>query len=147
MRSQFIDDKYLKTKCEPVTQGEFVGDVIEKMRLALFDGMGVGLAANQIGSNKRIIMIHTTSFQATIINPEIIWRGGGETTSKEGCLSFPGKIAVMARSKSVKITGYNQAWQPVKFKLTGLEAIVAQHETDHLEGLTCIARAIKVYER
>lgn len=145
MRSEFIDDKYLYAKCEPVIAGEEVGYIIETMRLALFAGRGVGLAANQVGFNKRIIMIHTQDFKATIINPVVEPQKGGTITSKEGCLSFPGKTAIVVRSRVVRLSGALPDGKPLGFKLAGMSAIIAQHECDHLEGLTCMDKATKVY--
>lgn len=143
-RSQFINDQYLHSVCRPVARNESIGEILIKMDMTLA-GAGVGLAANQIGFDKRIIMIKTKDFKQVFINPEI--KGfGGRVTSREGCLSFPGKTAVIARWAKVEIAGFDTDWQPLKFRLKGLNAIVAQHEVDHLDGKTCMDQATKIYE-
>ena len=95
-----------------------------------------GLAAIQLGHPVRIIMLNTDNVKATILNPEIQVIGKATRTSREGCLSVPGKIVKKVRHYQVTLTGLNEDWTPYKRKLKGFDAFVAQHEVDHLDGVT-----------
>lgn len=135
----------LKTVCSPVEPGENINLILAKMAIGIREGVGgVGLAANQVGETKRIIMIDNGGFKAVILNPVITRRYGGQVNSKEGCLSFPGKLALVVRHKQITVEGYDTDWIPVAFKLKGVNAIVVQHEVDHLDGISCVERAVKM---
>lgn len=137
----FLTPIHLKTVCTAVEPGEFVGHIIAKMRIAV-EG-GVGLAANQVGETKRIILIQTPTFRQVIINPVIIRKYGGTIMSTEGCLSFPGKRVRVSRHTRVEVEGLDAEGQTIKFNLKNLNAIVIQHEVDHLNGITCIDKALR----
>jgi len=121
-----------------VTTDDDIESIIRLMRYEMHNNVppGIGLAAPQIGLQKRLILIHTVSFQKVILNPVIIKRSAKQTTSKEGCLSFPGKIVAMKRYKRVTVEGFDETWNPVKYKFSNLESMVVQHEIDHLNGVT-----------
>ena len=97
---------------------------------------GVGLAAIQLGHPLRIIMLNTNNVKATIINPVLTKIGKATRTSREGCLSVPGKQVAKVRHYCVNLTGYDEHNRPYKRKLRGFDAFVAQHEMDHLNGIT-----------
>lgn len=99
-------------------------------------GRGCGLAANQLGELDRVIVVHVDNFKQEIINPVITKRYGGKTTSREGCLSFPGITAPMIRDRQIIVEGFDRYWKPIKRKLKGRAAICVQHEVDHLDGVT-----------
>lgn len=139
-----LTSRALDVVCDPVTQGDDVGSLILSMEMVMTNGRGVGLAANQIGVTKRVIIVHTQDFRQVFLNPVIVKRYGGMQTSREGCLSFPGKTAVLVRHKRVIVEAYKPDWTPIRRKLKGLAAIVVQHEVDHLDGITCMQRATKV---
>jgi len=100
----------------------------------LLNGQGIGLAAPQVGIAKRIIVIHVGGFKKAIINPEITKLYGGQTTQREGCLSFPGQEALIIRYRQIRVKGYDKNLKPVKYKVKGLVARCIQHEVDHLDG-------------
>jgi peptide deformylase len=139
-----LNNHQLKTVCEEVLEGEDVWPLIEGMKESMTRGQGIGLAANQVGSTKRVIMIYTQGFQQIFINPVITKKYGGKVTSKEGCLSFPGKTAIVVRSKQIIVEGFTPEWKPIKRKLKGLASYCVQHEVDHLDGITCFDIATKV---
>jgi len=93
----------------------------------------LGLAANQIGELDRIIYIKDIGF---VVNPVLEVLGKAQRTSREGCLSVPGKVVPMVRHYRVRLTGSDQWGKPFSRKLKGLLAFVAQHEVDHLDGIT-----------
>lgn len=96
-----------------------------------------GLAANQIGSSARVIVIKYGDKFIAMANPVIFQRSYKRISSTEGCLSRPGmpKVQVM-RNKSVKVRFQDPAtWEDKKMPLKGMDAIVCQHEIDHLNGI------------
>lgn len=94
---------------------------------------GVGLAAVQIGLMKRAAIIRTKTSTVNLWNPEIIDRDG-ELVSPEGCLSFPGISRSIRRAKEVTVRNGDGK----TYVFYGFDAIVAQHEIDHLNGITIV---------
>ena len=135
--------KVLYEIAEEITPDDDIETMIALMRYEMHNNKvpGIGLAAPQIGLQKRLILIHTPSFQKVILNPVITRTRLGKTTSEEGCLSFPGKIIKMKRHKQIIVEGFDQNWKPVKFKLRNLDSNVAQHEIDHLNGITIMSQS------
>lgn len=124
--------------------------LIEDMGETMFDAPGVGLAAPQVGVNKRIIVydIHagdpdhdgsTHEFEA-LINPEIIETFGSVISEKEGCLSVTDYTADVKRFEAVVVKALDINGNPVEFKTEGLRSIIMQHEIDHLDGILFINR-------
>ena len=103
------------------------------MRLA----NGVGLAAPQIGVPERIIVISPDNKTVVLINPEIT-KLEGEVVGVEGCLSLPALYGDVKRAAIVEVKAINREGKPVKMRLEGLAARVAQHEIDHLDGVLFI---------
>lgn len=106
------------------------------LEMQMHSHKGVGLAAIQVGHPLRIIMLNTDNVKATIINPVLTKVGKATRTSREGCLSVPGKQVAKARHYCIVLTGINEMGMPYKRKLKGFDAFVAQHEMDHLNGIT-----------
>lgn len=131
------NDSVLKQVASEVTEfDEKLSYIAGIMSAVCNENKGVGLAAPQIGASIRIILIHTGSEKFRyIVNPKIEpFRNRGTKTAKEGCLSYPGKQARAKRWKKVKVTGKNIDGTPFEKVYTGLNARVAQHEIDHLNG-------------
>lgn len=133
----------LSAVCKEVDSKENVSGTIGLMWQAMYQGKGCGLAANQIGEDRRIIVIHANGFKQVIVNPVITKSYGGRVISKEGCLSFPGVTAKVMRHKQIIVEGFDQDWKPVKRKLKGLAAYCVQHEVDHLNGKTIVSGRTK----
>lgn len=134
-----ITDKTLYQVCRPVEPGEDLIQLVEGMMSVLHASKnGVGLAANQVGDDRRVIIINTRSIREVIVNPVITKRTCGQVRSVEGCLSFDNgkRTTTVMRDKQVTLEGFRPDGSPLKFKLRGLEAMVAQHECDHLDGKT-----------
>lgn len=93
----------------------------------------VGVAANMIGINKRIICIDDNGTYVTMINPKIIKTSKDNYKTKEGCLSFDGEREVI-RYISIKVEYTTMEWKKRIATYTGLTAQIIQHEMDHLEG-------------
>ena len=124
-----LDQTYLRTPSRKVTDIEATRKLYKEAAKLMRKKKGIGLAANQVGHNERWFVWQ----YGMVINPSIIGRNGA-TASKEGCLSFPGKIATITRYKSIKVRYTDENGNRKEKDLTGLPAIVFQHETDHLDG-------------
>lgn len=131
-------DPALKSICEEIPHGDDVSLLVKGMyRILNNNNIGVGLAAPQIGVTKRVILIKYASYDMAIINPVIVKSPGKIVTSiNEGCLSFPGIKVDVKRSKRVIVKGFSVDWKPIKLDLRNLAAFIAQHEIDHLNGIT-----------
>lgn len=106
------------------------------------DNGGVGLAAPQVGVNKRIIAISLMQTYddeeyrtIAMINPEIIEHSEEMYLDEEWCLSVPGEKGEVSRWKSVKVHFLDTKWMKYSLKLTELAARIIQHEIDHLDGV------------
>ncbi len=113
-------------------------NIVKLMKENMLLEDGIGLAANQIGITKRIILIAFENEPEIMFNPEIIWKSDDEDYMTEGCLSFENLVVEIKRKKSVKIAYKNLENQPVVKILDGIYARVAQHEIDHLNGILIV---------
>ncbi len=114
------------------------------MTEVMYEKDGVGLAANQVGVLKRVIVVDAGEGQITIINPEIVQQNEEDASFEEGCLSLPDIQIKINRPISVVVTGCNLQNQPVEYHAEGLLARVLQHEIDHLNGVLIIDRASSI---
>ena len=146
------DIKQLKEKCVPVSSFKFnEGEDIAKQLLDELSKTenGIGLAANQIGINKRVCVINVTKEEPLIlINPEIIERSKETFVFPEGCLSFPNKHVRTIRNVSVTVKADNHNGKLVftadsKDVKDAFECACVQHEIDHLDGITMFERKSK----
>ena len=94
----------------------------------------VGLACNQIGILKRIIVIKFSGEWLVMINPEIVVSTGGRFIGREACLSRPGKSVKVRRDKKVTVVYTNIDGEIITSKFTKFTARIIQHEVDHLNG-------------
>ena len=94
--------------------------LIDDMFDTMYDAMGVGLAAPQVGVLKRIVTIDVGEGPILLINPEII-ETSGEQTGEEGCLSVPGKSGVVTRPNYVKVRAFDEDMKEIV--LEGLSLI------------------------
>lgn len=129
------NDLPLYRKCDPVEEfDESVLELSRNLHETIEENNAYGVAANQIGINRRAFSIVTNSGYLDFFNPEILWSSEETIVMEEGCLSFPDFFVKVKRPKSV-IIGYQDATGNRKEeKLDGLLARVAQHEYDHLDG-------------
>lgn len=107
--------------------------LIDDMFDTMYDAMGVGLAAPQVGVLKRIVTIDVGERPILLINPEII-ETSGEQTGEEGCLSVPGKSGVVTRPNYVKVRAFDEDMKEIVLEGEGLLARAFCHEIDHLDG-------------
>ena len=110
-------------------------DMVQTMK----DANGVGLAANQVGILKRVIVIQLPEEEEVriYINPEIIYREG-EQDWYDGCLSIPGFRGLITRSVWIKFQALTEASTIVKLRADNLLSLAIEHEVDHLNGVLYI---------
>ena len=109
--------------------------LIEDMFDTMYEAYGVGLAAPQVGILKRLVVIDTYEGQPLVlINPKIVEKDG-EQIGDEGCLSLPGKVAVVKRPNHVVCDALDQDMNPIRVEGEGLLARAICHELDHLDGV------------
>lgn len=110
-----------------------IQELITDMLDTMYEAMGVGLAAPQVGILKRIVVIDVGDGPIILINPEIIEKSG-EQTGDEGCLSVPGMSGQVTRPDHVKVKALNEDMEEVVYEGEGLLARAFCHELDHLDG-------------
>ena len=110
-----------------------IGELITDMLDTMYDAMGVGLAAPQVGILKRIVVIDVGEGPIVLINPEIL-ETSGEQTGDEGCLSVPGMAGQVTRPHYVKVKALDVNMEEQILEGEGLLARAFCHEIDHLDG-------------
>ena len=110
-----------------------IGELITDMLDTMYDAMGVGLAAPQVGMLKRIVVIDIGEGPIVLINPEIL-ETSGEQTGDEGCLSVPGMAGQVTRPNYVKVKALDVNMNEQIYEGEGLLARAFCHEIDHLGG-------------
>ena len=127
-------DPVLTKKSRPVEQmTPRISELITDMLDTMYDAMGVGLAAPQVGILKRIVVIDIGEGPIILINPEIL-ETSGEQTGDEGCLSVPGMAGQVTRPNYVKVKAMDEDMNEVIYEGTELLARAFCHEIDHLDG-------------
>ena len=124
---------FLAQKAEPATPDDLpvAADLLETLEYNK-DGC-VGMAANMIGVNKRIIAFDNDGKYMVMFNPEIL-RKSGPYETEEGCLSLTG-VRPVKRWKTIKVQWQNEKFQQRIKNFTGWTAEIIQHEIDHCEGI------------
>ena len=144
-------DPVLRSVASPVQEFDrALAEEVERMSDLMQEGMGVGLAATQVGILRRILV-----FQAggdapvtALVNPEIEWSSEEDrATAEEGCLSLPGVVVDVDRPLRIRVSAVSPGGEPLRIEAVGLEARVIQHEVDHLDGVLMLQHAPKEQRR
>jgi peptide deformylase len=136
-------DPVLRSAASPVTEfDDELAAESDRMIGLMRDAIGVGLAATQLGTLRRMLVfqIGSEAEPTVLVNPEIEWRSEDLATAEEGCLSLPGVIVDVERPLHVRARGVDVHGEPLSLEASGLEARVIQHEVDHLDGVLMIDR-------
>lgn len=155
-------DIKLRIKAKPLSSNEVPENIplIKDLAYTMYKADGVGLAATQVGEDKRIIVIdisrktdkdkifsldegnilNANKDLIVAINPEIISKEG-KTVYEEGCLSIPKFNADIERASEIKVRALDLSGKEVIVEAQGLLGIVFQHEIDHLDGILFIDKA------
>lgn len=134
-------DPRLRKPCEPVAA--VTPDLValaDDMLATMYDAPGIGLAAPQIGVNRRLIVMdcvkdpQAAPRPLVLFNPEILWSSEERSTYEEGCLSIPDHYAEVERPAEVRVRWLDREGRVQEEQFAGLWATCVQHEIDHLDG-------------
>ena len=126
---------------EPAAVATLASDMLETM----YDAPGRGLAAPQVGQSLRLFVMDVAWKEGEpapfiCINPQIVHRAPEVVESTEGCLSIPGVTAEVPRAPWIVLRWQDVSGAWTERRLEGAEAICAQHENDHLDGIVTFDR-------
>lgn len=127
------DQSFLQQRAIPATKQDLNIGIDLQDTLKAHQNECIGMAANMIGVNKAVIIATLGPFNVVMYNPQITQKLTPYQTEEE-CLSLQGKRPV-TRYRQIKVTFYNQEWQPQFLQLSDLPAEIIQHEVDHLNGI------------
>jgi peptide deformylase len=133
-------DPVLRKVAEEITtiDGKLV-KLADDMLETMYTEPGLGLAAPQVGVQRRLFVYDIGEGPQTLVNP-VINEARGEWTYEEGCLSVPGLFWEIVRPKEIHLTGYNLDGNEVSIEADELLARLFQHELDHLDGVMLLDR-------
>ncbi len=142
-------NKILQTVSLPVDViDEELLRLIENMFDTMYDSVGIGLAATQVGILKRVIIIdipiEENNYPIVMINPEIIWLSSILSEYDEGCLSIPGVSSLVERPSQIKVSYLDILGNKQEILAEGLLAVCIQHEIDHLNGILFVDKLSKL---
>lgn len=145
-----IGDPRLKAETEPVGDVREVADLLAHMVDRVRELNGAGLAAPQIGTPVKVIVVEVrktdvfpdrpTSALLQMINPVIVEHSGITEVGWEGCFSVPGIMGLVPRAETVTVEYTSASGTDVKEQYSGYVARVIQHEIDHLDGVEFVDR-------
>ena len=134
-------DPVLKTCATPVEDfDESLGRLAEDMLVKMREQEGVGLAANQVGRLKRILVAALEDEEYVLVNPVIEEASESTESGPVGCLSIPGIQVEVERPTGITISGRDAAGAPIRIEAEGMLARILQHEVDHLDGVLILDR-------
>lgn len=122
---------------------EEILELLDDMLYTMYQSKGVGLAANQVGILKRVIVLDCRDEDEKpnpykMVNPVIIGKSQEKSICSEGCLSIPKEYADVERHNWVEVEYTDEHGKRLKIKAKGLLSIALQHEIDHLDGVMFI---------
>ncbi len=139
-------DEVLRKISKPVSAiTHSVLTLLDDMAETMYDANGVGLAAPQVGILKRIVVIDIGDGLVELINPVVVETKGSQI-GNEGCLSIPGYSAPVERPEYVKVKALNRKGEEIIVEGKDLMAVALCHETDHLDGILYIDKALEEAE-
>jgi len=133
-------DPVLRTPTREVEEVD--GSIVrlaEDMLATMYAAPGVGLAANQVGVQRRLFVYDVGDGPGVVVNPRIV-ETAGEWTHEEGCLSVPGLSWPIVRPKVVHLVGFDLDGNELSIEADELEARCFEHEVDHLDGILLVER-------
>ena len=138
---KLVPDPILRKKAAPLEKvSEDVKSILNDMAETMYDAPGLGLAANQVGILKRLVVIDCSKEEEDpnlikMINPEIVHSSNERKELEEGCLSIPDHKSIVKRPAKVKVKYLNIDGIEQTLDAEGLLAACVQHEIDHLNGI------------
>lgn len=145
-------DAVLKQVAQPVEKvDDSIRTLLDDMLDTMYNAHGIGLAANQVGVLKRVIVVdveqeghHEPGNPIKMVNPELVNTSEELFTYQEGCLSFPQQYGDVDRPAFVTVRYLDENGQPQELEADGLLATCIQHEIDHLNGINFVDHLSKL---
>ncbi len=131
----------LRERCKEVTAfDQELHQLLDDMAETMYAANGAGLAANQVASTQRVIVVDASrddrgSQLLELVNPTITAFLGARVVGEEGCLSFPDIYEPVERYEAIRFEAQDRHGAPIQIETDGFLAIVVQHEVDHLNGV------------
>ncbi|MBR1883845.1 MAG: peptide deformylase [Clostridia bacterium] len=146
-------DEILRKRAREVEKvDEKIATLIDDMIETMYKYDGVGLAAPQVGMLKRILVYDSDYVEdennknpRVLINPVIVKVSKKMATAEEGCLSYPDLYGYVDRPAKITVKAFDRNMKPVTIDAKDLEAVVIQHEIDHLDGIVFIDKAYNLH--
>lgn len=140
----FHPDAGLRQSTQEVVEfGADLARLIDDLAESMYFHKGVGLAAPQIGSGLRVVVVDVDQRQGTprlveLVNPRVVSVSEDKSEGEEGCLSFPGESELVVRPTRATVQALDRTGQPFELSAEGLLGRALQHEIDHLDGVLFI---------
>lgn len=137
-------DPVLRRISRPVKEvNDSIRKLMDNMAETMYYSHGVGLAAPQVGINKRVIVVDVGDGLYKMVNPEVV-SSSGIQDGPEGCLSVPNIIGNVKRSEHVKVKALDENGEEMVIEASGYKARAFQHEIDHLNGIIFTDKATDI---
>ncbi|ERN40605.1 peptide deformylase [Rubidibacter lacunae KORDI 51-2] len=146
LQLHYLGDRVLRQDTKRIAKVDnTLRNLIKEMLQTMYSEDGIGLAAPQVGINKRLIVAdcdpeNATSPPLVLVNPEIQGFSQELCVGQEGCLSIPEVFLDVLRPRAIEVKFKDESGRPRRMKASGLLARVIQHETDHLNGVLFVDR-------
>lgn len=134
-------DRRLKLTCKPVERvDDDVRTLMENMLETMYDAPGIGLAAPQVGDDRRVVVVDVAREGEDpqpylMVNPEVTWASDDKIMMNEGCLSLPDIFVDVERPEKIRFAYTDKDNVRHEVEADGLFARCVQHEIDHLNGV------------
>ncbi len=141
-----IGDPVLRTPAADIDVfDEALKHEAEQMIVLMHDARGVGLAANQIGRLRRLIVVDPSEDEPprALVNPRIVERSDEEELGQEGCLSIAEVLVEVPRATRIRVAAKDLDGADLDIEASDFAARVLQHEIDHLDGILILDRTSK----
>ncbi len=142
-REPSVRQRSVEVPAEEITTKEFQ-DYLDKLISTMIVTDGIGIASPQVGINKRVAIVTIGKEIVAMVNPEIVKKSEATIESEEGCLSVPGVYGNVTRAKTVTVKALTRHGRRADYQLKKMDAVVAQHEIDHLDGILFIDKVNKI---
>ena len=148
-----LGDRVLRQPAKRISKvDDSIRQLARQMLQTMYSADGIGLAAPQVGINKRLIVVDCEPENHEVeplilINPEIKDRSNDAVLGQEGCLSIPEVFLDVKRPSKITVSFKDESGRPKRIKASGLLARVILHEIDHLDGVMFVDRVENAIQR
>lgn len=132
-----LRERSIEVSIEEITTAKFQAH-LDKLVLTMENADGIGIASPQVGINQRVVVVTLGNTKFVLVNPEITKLSPKLIESEEGCLSVPGVYGLVDRAKRITFKAIDRHGRRIEIDAKNMDAIVVQHEIDHLDGILFI---------